>query len=890
MSTPTEQEEPPVPVPVPVPLSAEGLPGIAWILEPSRLHAVFTDSQVLPGDGGLRTSYLRYKPGFTAVARLDALNGQGKPTGEVRWVAAYAPAAGEKLNKTRQKARELYGQRAQSWVEVYEVPGYAGHLLAVGHVATDAKLAGALKRILGPAAAGLGRVGGDLPVLRYNPHRRVVLEMAQETGTAAVVKVTADPHPVPSGALQELAERGLRVQTAMPCPESAVTADARVRCYPWFGDGDLSARRCGQVSSAAHAAGIALADLHHAADRDVLRGAHDGAERPSALRHAAWGSGSSTRAGSGRQLPEPVDPGARLAAMASDLRAIDDHVAASFERMAERVEARLGHSQDQRGIHAVVLHGDFSADQVLVDGTALGESPVLESVLIADLDRLRWGEAADDLGNLVSAQILAQTTALVSGRSADQREISARPIALSESDLTHCVLAGYRQRTSQLGVATPRDADIRAWAAFHLLMRVMTPFRDCARDWTGRMRRILDAAGALIPDFVPMSLTADGQRMQVKRAWPKPDGRLSAELTDSRGRIRAAVGTPNPELLGAMTWKVSAFGQDPKLPALERLVSDVPAADRTHGTAGESDPVDTGATLVVHRRGRRAVVALPDRYVKLVAGAKAAEVARLSKRLHQVGTAAGFTVPSVLFPTEDGHLPTDRVEFGVVPGSSLHELGARDDAAAYRAGLAAWAQRWPALVRSPVTPGQLPPYTAEDEARTLTDWAERLAAFPGVLPVPSTDWQAAVERTTQELKALTPQKECQQGVGASESTAVTGVLHRDLHEKQLLVHPLGDGRAQIGLLDFDTAAVGDPALDLANLRVHLELHRRQGLLSAELYATACDHVDEVAGDLAVSAHHLSAYQRATRLRLACVYAFRPRWRDLVARWAAELLD
>ncbi|WP_396134697.1 phosphotransferase [Cellulomonas sp. ATA003] len=49
-------------------------------------------------------------------------------------------------------------------------------------------------------------------------------------------------------------------------------------------------------------------------------------------------------------------------------------------------------------------------------------------------------------------------------------------------------------------------------------------------------------------------------------------------------------------------------------------------------------------------------------------------------------------------------------------------------------------------------------------------------------------------------------------------------VHRDLHDKQLLV----DGSGGIGLLDFDLAAAGEAALDLANLLVHLELRVHQG--------------------------------------------------------------
>src|SRR5699024_7011671 len=99
----------------------------------------------------------------------------------------------------------------------------------------------------------------------------------------------------------------------------------------------------------------------------------------------------------------------------------------------------------------------------------------------------------------------------------------------------------------------------------------------------------------------------------------------------------------------------------------------------------------------------------------------------------------------------------------------------------------------------------------------------------------------------------------------------TAVLHRDLHDKQILVDD-----TQVGLLDFDLAAAGDPALDLANLLVHLDLRVLQGR-SSRAQAQACAHAIRQAYDVRPEAGaRIAAYQLTTRIRLACVYAFRPR--------------
>ena len=91
---------------------------------------------------------------------------------------------------------------------------------------------------------------------------------------------------------------------------------------------------------------------------------------------------------------------------------------------------------------------------------------------------------------------------------------------------------------------------------------------------------------------------------------------------------------------------------------------------------------------------------------------------------------------------------------------------------------------------------------------------------------------------------------------------------------------------RFGLLDFDTIAAGDPALDLGNLLVHLELRAHQDVLSAR---AALDFGDALLAGYGASAalrRRLAPYASATRIRLACVYAFRPRWR----RAGLQVLD
>jgi len=116
-------------------------------------------------------------------------------------------------------------------------------------------------------------------------------------------------------------------------------------------------------------------------------------------------------------------------------------------------------------------------------------------------------------------------------------------------------------------------------------------------------------------------------------------------------------------------------------------------------------------------------------------------------------------------------------------------------------------------------------------------------------------------------------------------------LHRDLHDKQILL----DGAGGVVLLDSDTLSAGDPALDLANLTVHLELRALQGLLDPNA-ARALAHqlLWACAGaGLRPSRHRMNYYQACTWLRLAGVYALRSSGAGLIStllRRGSEELD
>ncbi|MFQ5667446.1 MAG: phosphotransferase family protein [Candidatus Binatia bacterium] len=100
-------------------------------------------------------------------------------------------------------------------------------------------------------------------------------------------------------------------------------------------------------------------------------------------------------------------------------------------------------------------------------------------------------------------------------------------------------------------------------------------------------------------------------------------------------------------------------------------------------------------------------------------------------------------------------------------------------------------------------------------------------------------------------------------------------VHRDFYDKQVVLSPAG-----IVLLDLDTACQGDPEIDLGNFCAHLRLRGLQWGCSGP--CATLEHRFVAAYPHAIRAARLAWYRRSALLRLACVYALRPRWYHLAA--------
>lgn len=338
---------------------------------------------------------------------------------------------------------------------------------------------------------------------------------------------------------------------------------------------------------------------------------------------------------------------------------------------------------------------------------------------------------------------------------------------------------------------------------------------------------------------VPPVIAAEGREWVVGRAWPAPDGVTDLELT--------APGAPG---VRAARWLdgravLEAPGSDARLPGLASIAR--------------------GGAVVSWRRGRRAVVreSASGSFVKIVRPHAGPAVSRAHTEAHAFRR--GFTVPEPMAsaPGDDAGV----VRLSRVEGRTLCDLGADEslsDALVARAW-EAWADGWLRVLGSSIA--GMPRHDAHDEARVLRSWANAAA--------PVADDAAALTAYAEAVAAR-----LEQG-----SVLELVVAHRDLHDKQVLFA----GGTGAGLIDLDTAAAAEPALDLANLRVHVAWREAQSRLRRRRADAARAAIDRVVAAAGVLPTRMSAYEDATRVRLGAVYLFRPLWRETARAWLQAVL-
>jgi len=166
--------------------------------------------------------------------------------------------------------------------------------------------------------------------------------------------------------------------------------------------------------------------------------------------------------------------------------------------------------------------------------------------------------------------------------------------------------------------------------------------------------------------------------------------------------------------------------------------------------------------------------------------------------------------------------------------------------------------RFQGLVRS----AELKKFQAEDEFGVLDTWRSKSFAGTGALPK---GWDEA-RRSLDEAHACL-------------SETQWGLCHRDLHDGQILLV-----NGEPALMDFDLLCQADTALDPANLLAHFSLR------SLQCFHGADDETVRACGEAILDGldrrkdgafwNRLRFYQGTAFLRLALVYALRPKWSKL----------
>ena len=291
-------------------------------------------------------------------------------------------------------------------------------------------------------------------------------------------------------------------------------------------------------------------------------------------------------------------------------------------------------------------------------------------------------------------------------------------------------------------------------------------------------------------------------------------------------------------------------GLDAKLPGL-RLLHDVDFAAGTLASLPgvHVDPARLRVTLCAHRLGKRAVLRID---LGAVDGARtlfarlrptASQAGLYAHRRHEAIAAALASRGGVEVPQSRGYVEDLGAGFYTALEGRPLSFDEPCDRDALRAALAALSAFHESAIDLPRH------HDAEDEIALLAD---RVVQTRTLVPGLGDLAERAFERVEARFAGL--------------SGADARPCHRDFHEGQVLV---GEGTA--GILDFDTACMADPALDIGNLAAHVRLASMLG--GKPLHALEQGARDGFPGcGTHPPGRDIDIWARATLLRLACLHA------------------
>ena len=367
------------------------VPGLNWVLDDELLSELLGESVQI-----IRTRYKPHTSALVAFRRTGYGAGSGSDgsgAGSYGWALTTTP---EHVGKLQQRADS--SQKRGGGIRLIQ----PDHLhpdvaVAAGPIQEDWPLRPNLRwlrdhglRRLGALPAAGSFLDPPVSVLRYNPERRLVARVPTET-VPVVVKTAVQADEAAAGLRlrQRLQSHGIPVLPELADPECAAHG---ISASPGWGQGDLGG---GGNDPAAYRAGQALAAIH---GMDAGAGADPMTDREDLAR--------------------------QLAATRSMITCLLPGLQAPVDALTGRLLAAVGAAGPQRQ-QPVMVHGDFSADQVLVDGPA---------IRIIDFDRVTTSDPARDLGSFAAVEDIADPAGVgpVAGgrKTAQLSTVTATPAAM----------------------------------------------------------------------------------------------------------------------------------------------------------------------------------------------------------------------------------------------------------------------------------------------------------------------------------------------------------------------------------------------------------------------------------------------------------------------------
>ena len=366
-------------------------------------------------------------------------------------------------------------------------------------------------------------------------------------------------------------------------------------------------------------------------------------------------------------------------------------------------------------------------------------------------------------------------------------------------------------------------------------------------------------AHLLLPHMVATKLNLPLGTLSLRRAWPRAVDHLLLEYVATDGTI-----VPGQWFQDQTRAEQIVADIQRRAPAKDvALIECMPGSPSSGYVVLQRHGADyklvglapllasPGTQLLVHRPERRAVVRLeaPEglRFAKIVPPKRLTKVLSTGYMAAAIGRQT-FDTPSIL----QSDRRTGTVIWSALPGTMVYD-SLNDPSLEHNMVAVGEALRG---LHTTTKPLELNTHSAESEIAMLETWIARVATF-----MPDLGDQCA---------ALAPSAYA----ALAEPSSDYVPIHRDFYDKQVFLSANG----RVGLLDFDTFAYGEAALDIANMLVHFELRALQGCLQPEQAERAVAAFLVGYAPSPAVRERIDAYAAATRLRLACVYAFRPHGR------------